>query len=62
LKKITLTGIKPTGPPHIGNYLWMIKPALELADNYQATWLALGLGQANVFFCESEIPEIFEFT
>jgi tryptophanyl-tRNA synthetase len=46
----------------MGNYLWMIKPALELADNYQATWLALGLDQANVFFCESEIHEIFEFT
>ncbi len=34
--KIALTGIKPTGPPHIGNYLGMIKPALELAQSFQA--------------------------
>jgi tryptophanyl-tRNA synthetase len=38
LKKIALTGIKPTGTPHIGNYLGMIKPALELVDYYQALY------------------------
>jgi len=27
----TLTGIKPTGRPHLGNYLGMIRPALDLA-------------------------------
>lgn len=27
----TITGIKPTGLPHLGNYLGMIRPALELA-------------------------------
>ena len=27
-----LTGIKPTGSPHIGNYLGAIRPALELAN------------------------------
>ena len=26
-----LTGIKPTGTPHIANYIGAIKPALELA-------------------------------
>ena len=26
-----VTGIKPTGPPHLGNYLGMIRPALDLA-------------------------------
>ena len=34
--KIALTGIKPTGTPHIGNYLGMIKPALELVQRYRA--------------------------
>jgi tryptophanyl-tRNA synthetase len=34
--KIALTGIKPSGTPHIGNYLGMNKPALDLAENYQA--------------------------
>jgi len=33
MAKIALTGIKPTGIPHIGNYLGMIKPALELAQS-----------------------------
>jgi tryptophanyl-tRNA synthetase len=36
--KITLTGIKPSGTPHIGNYLGMIRPALELAEQYQALY------------------------
>lgn len=37
-KKISLTGIKPSGIPHIGNYLGMIQPALELAKHYQALY------------------------
>jgi len=32
-KKISLTGIKPTGMPHLGNYLGAIKPALEMANS-----------------------------
>jgi tryptophanyl-tRNA synthetase len=38
LKKIALSGIKPTGALHIGNYLGMIKPALDLATDYQALY------------------------
>jgi tryptophanyl-tRNA synthetase len=38
MKKISLTGIKPSGTPHIGNYLGMIAPALELAKTYQAMY------------------------
>lgn len=34
--KVSLTGIKPTGTPHLGNYLGMYKPALELAESYDA--------------------------
>ena len=33
---IVLTGIKPTGHPHLGNYLGTIRPALELARNHRA--------------------------
>ena len=29
--KTVLTGVKPTGQPHIGNYLGVIRPGLELA-------------------------------
>jgi tryptophanyl-tRNA synthetase len=89
--RIALTGIKPTGTPHIGNYLGMIKPALELVQSYRAfyfiadyhaltttrspeelrrwiykvaaAWLALGLDPERVvFFRQSDIAEVFEFS
>jgi tryptophanyl-tRNA synthetase len=34
MAKISLTGIKPTGTPHLGNYLGSIQPALELVKDY----------------------------
>ena len=34
--KTSLTGIKPTNIPHLGNYLGAIRPALGLAKRYQA--------------------------
>ncbi|WJD83748.1 tryptophan--tRNA ligase [Priestia megaterium] len=39
-KPIVLTGIKPTGHPHLGNYIGAIKPALEMAKktNYQSMY------------------------
>lgn len=37
-RKVCLTGIKPTGTPHIGNYFGAIKPAIELAQNYDARY------------------------
>lgn len=36
MKKIALTGIKPTGIPHIGNYLGAIQPALKLSETCEA--------------------------
>ncbi|MGW8302389.1 MAG: tryptophan--tRNA ligase, partial [Desulfobacterales bacterium] len=91
VNKIALSGIKPTGTLHIGNYLGMIKPAFDLIEKYQtlyfvadyhalttlkdkdtlnrnvydvaATLLALGLDpQKVIFFRQSDIPEVFEFT
>jgi len=91
MKPIALTGIKPTGKPHIGNYLGMYQPALSLMEKYQgiyfvadyhalttmhdpqalqelvyevaASWLALGLDPDEaIFFRQSDIPEITEFT
>lgn len=38
MKKISLTGIKPTGAPHIGNYLGAIKPAIELTKTHDARY------------------------
>ncbi|MEO1634009.1 MAG: tryptophan--tRNA ligase, partial [Cyanobacteria bacterium J06631_9] len=31
--KVVLTGIKPTGTPHLGNYVGAIKPALAMAKD-----------------------------
>ena len=30
--KTVLTGVKPTGKPHLGNYLGAIKPAIALGN------------------------------
>ena len=34
-----LTGVKPTGAPHIGNYVGAIRPALELAKSHKRSFL-----------------------
>lgn len=34
-RPISFTGIKPTGVPHLGNYVGAIRPALELAKDYE---------------------------
>ena len=34
-KPRSLSGIKPTGTPHLGNYLGMIKPAIELQETHE---------------------------
>ncbi|MFW5967775.1 MAG: tryptophan--tRNA ligase, partial [Persicimonas sp.] len=39
-KKRSLSGIKPTGFPHLGNYLGMIRPAIELQEDYEAFYFA----------------------
>lgn len=36
--KVSLTGIKPTGEPHLGNYIGAIGPALTLAREYEALY------------------------
>ena len=35
-RKRSLSGIKPTGMPHLGNYLGMIRPAVALQDDFDA--------------------------
>ncbi len=37
-KKTSLTGIKPTHLPHIGNYLGAIRPALQMAGEYRTIY------------------------
>ncbi|MEX1029100.1 MAG: tryptophan--tRNA ligase [Paenibacillaceae bacterium] len=38
-KEIVLTGIKPTGKVHLGNYIGAIKPALQIAEDSDCTAL-----------------------
>ena len=38
LKKRSLSGIKPTGTPHLGNYLGMIKPAIKMQETHQTLY------------------------
>jgi tryptophanyl-tRNA synthetase len=37
-RRRSLTGIKPSGTPHVGNYLGAIVPALELAQHHDALY------------------------
>lgn len=46
-KEILLTGIKPTGVPHVGNYLGVIKPGLELAKDYRSFFFIADYHAAN---------------
>ncbi|GIT07208.1 MAG: hypothetical protein CM1200mP30_08380 [Pseudomonadota bacterium] len=34
-KPPSLSGIKPTGIPHLGNYLGMIKPAIQMQQTHE---------------------------
>jgi tryptophanyl-tRNA synthetase len=35
-RPVSLTGIKPTGEPHLGNYVGAIRPAIRLTEDYDA--------------------------
>jgi len=37
-QRISLTGIKPTGVPHLGNFIGAIRPALQLSERYEARY------------------------
>lgn len=37
--KTILTGVKPTGAPHIGNYIGALRPALHLAATHKKSYL-----------------------
>jgi tryptophanyl-tRNA synthetase len=39
MDKTILTGVKPTGAPHIGNYIGAIRPALALAATHKKSYL-----------------------
>jgi len=38
MRKVALTGIKPTGIPHIGNFLGAIQPSIELTKDHDSLY------------------------
>ena len=42
-RKRSLSGIKPTGMPHLGNYLGMIRPAVDLQEDHDAFYFIADL-------------------
>lgn len=38
IRKKSLTGVKPTGTPHLGNIIGAIEPALKLAETYDTNY------------------------
>lgn len=45
--KIVLTGIKPTGTPHIGNYLGALKPLIDMSQNHKTIMFIADLHALN---------------
>ena len=45
-----LTGIKPTGEPHVGNWLGAIKPALDLAASYETFYFIADYHALNIIY------------
>ncbi len=56
-KKISLTGIKPTGSPHLGNYLGAIKPGLQLAEEYFAYYFIADYHSLNTIRDPNELRQ-----
>jgi tryptophanyl-tRNA synthetase len=48
--KRALTGIKPTGEPHVGNWLGAIKPALDLAAGYDTYYFIADYHALNIIY------------
>lgn len=55
--KIVLTGIKPTGMPHIGNYLGALKPLVEMSQNHKTYMFIADLHALNSVHDAKEIKQ-----
>ncbi len=57
--KRTITGVKPTGTPHLGNYIGAIKPALELAEGEgQSLYFIADLHALNSIHNKSQLKKL----
>ena len=57
MQKRILTGVKPTGAPHIGNYLGAIRPALELATKHDSFLFIADLHALTITPTPAELKE-----
>ncbi|MBR5904254.1 MAG: tryptophan--tRNA ligase [Alphaproteobacteria bacterium] len=55
--KIVLTGIKPTGMPHIGNYIGALKPLIDLSQNHKTFMFIADLHALNAMHDAKEIKQ-----
>lgn len=55
--KIVLTGIKPTGMPHLGNYIGALKPLIERARNNKTFMFIADLHALNSIHDASQIKQ-----
>ena len=55
--KISLTGIKPTGNIHIGNYFGAIKPAIALTEQYFGVYFVADLHALNSNFLQKNCSD-----
>ena len=55
--KIVLTGIKPTGMPHLGNYIGALKPLIERAREYKTFMFIADLHALNSIHDAAQIKQ-----
>ena len=55
--KIVLTGIKPTGMPHLGNYIGALKPLINYSQNHKTFMFIADLHALNTIYNPAEIRE-----
>lgn len=55
--KIVLTGIKPTGTPHIGNYVGALKPLIDMSQTHKTFMFIADLHALNTIHDAKEIKQ-----
>ena len=56
-EKIVLTGIKPTGTPHIGNYVGALKPLIEQSQTQKTFMFIADLHALNLIHDAKQIQQ-----
>ncbi|MEA4811586.1 MAG: tryptophan--tRNA ligase [Anaerolineaceae bacterium] len=58
MQPISLTGIKPTGSIHIGNYFGMYKPAIALTEKYLGIYFMADMHALNTIHNPKELQDL----